>query len=54
MGTHVWNVNESERCLFCGVNIYDNDIYGPYACVERKPLIWTSETEKKSSEPSIV
>lgn len=50
MDNHVWNVNGSERCTFCGVNVHDNDIYGPYACAERKPLVWTSETGKVSSE----
>lgn len=43
-GQHVWNVNGSNRCMFCGVNDLDNDIYGPYACVEREPLVWTSES----------
>jgi hypothetical protein len=44
MDTHVWSVNGSNRCMFCGVNDLDNDIYGPYVCVEREPLVWTSES----------
>lgn len=49
-GNHVWNVKGSNRCMFCGINDLDNDIYGPYACVEREPLVWTSESGRTADQ----
>ena len=40
-GGHVY---DSERCLFCNVNVYDNMIYGPYECTTREPLHYSTET----------
>jgi len=37
---------EGERCIYCGVNIYDQWIYGAVDesdCVEREPMVYTSE-----------
>ena len=41
IGGHVY---DGERCLFCGVNIYDDAIYGPFECVKRPGYIYTTET----------
>lgn len=44
---HVFSVNSSERCMFCGVNIYDQSLYGPdddSDCIDRAPMVYTSET----------
>lgn len=50
MKNHVWNVNGSNRCMFCGVNDLDDDIYGPYDCTPREPLVWISETGSASDQ----
>lgn len=34
-----------ERCIYCDVNVYDNDIYGPFDCMwDREPMTYTTET----------
>lgn len=43
------HVYDGERCVNCNVNVYDNDIYGPYSCVPHKPMIYTTET----GDPSV-
>jgi hypothetical protein len=39
----------AERCVNCGVNIYDNAMYGPYPCVPHKPMQYTTST----GDPSV-
>lgn len=41
------HVFEGERCIYCNVNTYDNDLYSerPEVCpVEHEPLVYTTET----------
>lgn len=41
------HVYDGERCIHCGINIYDQWIYGPEDesdCVDREPMTYTTET----------
>lgn len=42
------HVFAGERCIYCDVNVYDDDLYGPFECVEREPITYTTE----SGDPS--
>lgn len=47
MSTVRKHVYDGERCIHCGVNIYDQYIYGPVDesdCIERAPMVYTTET----------
>jgi hypothetical protein len=37
------------RCIFCNVNDLDDDIYGPFKCIEREPYVYTTETPNPGS-----
>lgn len=38
------HIYECERCIFCGVNVYDQMCYGDTPCTPREPFAFTSET----------
>ena len=38
---------DGERCIHCGVNIYDEGIYGPSPCAPHEPVTYTTETPKR-------
>ena len=38
------HVYDGERCINCTVNVYDDMIYGPFECVPREPMSYTTET----------
>lgn len=40
----IGHVFDGERCIHCNVNTYDDTIYGPFPCVEREPMTYTTET----------
>uniref|UniRef100_A0AAU7J8K4 Uncharacterized protein n=2 Tax=unclassified bacterial viruses TaxID=12333 RepID=A0AAU7J8K4_9VIRU len=42
--TYEPHVYEAERCINCNVNVYDNDMYGPFECVSRASVCYTTET----------
>lgn len=51
MQNHVFSVEECERCMFCGVNVYDDILYGPFECVDREPMTWRSESGNNKDTP---
>lgn len=34
----------ASRCIFCNVNDLDEDMYGPFECTDREPLVYTTST----------
>lgn len=42
-----------ERCIYCGVNTYDSDIYGPVEC-DREPITYTTESKQVQSMSTAV
>jgi hypothetical protein len=43
------HVYDGERCVNCKVNVYDNDIYGPFECKSHEPMQYTTST----GDPSV-
>lgn len=40
------HVYDGERCVFCGVNIHDDALYGPYLCDRAEgTFVYTTESE---------
>lgn len=39
------HIFDGERCVHCGVNVYDSYIYGPDFC-DREPITYTTETPR--------
>lgn len=44
------HIYDQHRCIFCNVNDLDNDIYGPFPCLDREPYTYTTET----GDPSVL
>lgn len=38
------HVYDGERCIHCGVNVYDCDCPNDECCNEREPMVYTTET----------
>lgn len=43
------HVYEGERCIHCGVNVYDCEHENDECCNEREPMAYTSETGQGES-----
>lgn len=39
------HVYDEWRCIFCGVNSLDADLYGPEKCNDREPMVYTTESD---------
>jgi hypothetical protein len=43
-GTFQLHIYSEYRCIFCNVNSLDDEIYGPFGCIERGQYVYTTET----------
>lgn len=46
------HVFDGERCIHCGVNVYDSYIYGPDDCIDypERKRVWTFEEGRNDME----